>query len=108
MGCGGSKDKTKDKKNDKKDDPTTAQPPVEQAPAAEKKEEPRKEVEAPAGRAQEDHMDTASTAAPKRPARSGDVDEDGNPVVLPKGEWIKTERYPLLLLQPRESLLPPA
>lgn len=67
-----------------------------------------KSVEAPAGRAnpQDAKADVASTAAPGKGPRSSnsdaggsaagnaDVDEDGNPVVLPKGDWVKTEGTP--------------
>lgn len=73
-----------------------------------------KSVEAPAGRANPPDAanakaDNASTAAPGKVPRSSnsdaggshaggaagpDVDEDGNPVVLPKGDWVKTEGTP--------------
>ncbi|KPI87961.1 hypothetical protein ABL78_2952 [Leptomonas seymouri] len=59
-----------------------------------------KSVEAPAGRA--NPQDVSSTAAPGKVPRTNsdaavtnpDVDEDGNPVVLPKGDWVKTEGTP--------------
>ncbi|KAL7698569.1 hypothetical protein NQL31_006099 [Lotmaria passim] len=67
-----------------------------------------KSVETPAGRANPQDVangktDVSSTAAPGKAPRSAnsdaggahaDVDEEGNPVVLPKGDWVKTEGTP--------------
>lgn len=70
-----------------------------------------KSVEAPAGRANPQDAanakaDVSSTAAPGKGPRGtnsdaggsnaggAEVDEDGNPVVLPKGDWVKTEGTP--------------
>lgn len=116
MGCSGSKEK-KPKEAAKQENANGAASKNEAGSAAgnSKQKTPQavqpspsnKSVEVPAGRAVNpndvniSNTDVGSTAAPANVARransdasAADVDENGNPVVLPKGDWIKTEGTP--------------
>jgi glucan-binding YG repeat protein len=119
MGCTGSKNKEKKPENAKAADTSatgaTAQQQQNNAVSAQQAAHTpsNKSVETPAGRANPQDganakTDVSSTAAPGKVPRSGnsdaggstgaarnaEVDEDGNPVVLPKGDWVKTEGTP--------------